>query len=90
VQCGDIGSPGYTTNGPPRLVRIVRNTSGAQVTWHGVEGKRYRVEYRSTLPGVVWLPIGELIAPHSLPTMTDPTAIAGQRFYRVVEVMELP
>jgi hypothetical protein len=87
VECGDIGSPGYTTNGPPRLVSVTFEAPGARLTWHGIEGRRYRLESNGTVGPAGWQPVGEITAADSLPALTDPSAArTGQRFYRVVEL----
>jgi len=87
LECGDIGSPGYTANGPPRLVSIAKDAVGAYITWHAVKGKTYRLEYNPVLQASGWMSLGDMVAANSLPMKTDPSATgAGQRFYRVVQL----
>jgi len=82
--CGDIGSPGYTTNPPPRIVSISRDTAGARVKWRGVESAAYRLEYSATLPTTLWNLVDEIMATNALPTLIDPGGLnAGNRFYRI-------
>jgi len=83
-ECGDIGSPGYTTNPPPRFVSIVSNPAGTNLKWRGVEGANYRIEYSPTPQTNVWNWLGDTTATNALPTMTDDSAPeANQRFYRI-------
>jgi hypothetical protein len=87
LQCGDIGSPGYTMNPPPRLVSIARDAAGGNVKWRGIEGAPYRLEYSTTLASNQWSSLGNTTATNSLPTMTDPSATnSSRRFYRVLQL----
>ena len=84
LQCGDIGSPGYTTNPPPRFIRLAREADGAHLQWRGVEGKTYQLECNATPQAGGWTVLGAVTAINALPAMTDSGATnAGQRFYRV-------
>jgi len=86
-SCGDVGSPGYITNPPPRLISILRETAGTSVKWRAIEGVTYELEYRPTLDGSNWVPIGSMMATNSLPVIVDPTASdASQRFYRIRQI----
>jgi hypothetical protein len=86
-QCGDIGSPGYTTNPPPRVVSISKEPDGAHVKWRAVEGKTYALEYNSVPRGTGWTELGNATATNSLPWISDPGALhATQRFYRVEQL----
>jgi hypothetical protein len=87
AECGDIGSPGYTTNGPPRLASIDRDPLGVHLTWHGVEGRTYRVEYNNAVQTTGWLSLGQVMATNSLPTRTDSSVSEwSRRFYRVLDL----
>ena len=84
LQCGDIGSPGYTANPPPRVVSLALEGDGAHVRWRGVEGATYQLEYNATPQTKGWSPLGRTTATNALPTLTDPGASqASRRFYRV-------
>lgn len=89
--CDDIGSPGYAQSGPrtsepPLFVSIVLNQSGVEVTWRAVQGRLYRLEYRSAWQGGGWSLVEELVAQTAMPTARDLSAgRSTQRFYRVVE-----
>jgi hypothetical protein len=85
--CGDIGSPGYTSNGPPRMVSIHREPSGeTRITWFAIQGKTYRLEWSAVPQGAVWNSLGEFTATSSLLTRTQYLADVDQRFYRAVQV----
>jgi len=92
AHCGDIGSPGYTTNPPPRLVSVEKGPHGAELKWRAVEGRTYQVEYSSMPRSANWSSLGNrLTATTSLPTMNDPGAAnASQRFYRIQQIQQQP
>lgn len=46
---GDIGSPGYITNSPPRLVSIIPDASGTTIKWWASVGKTYYLYAFDTL-----------------------------------------
>ena len=82
-ECDDIGSPGYIIN-RPHFVSIQHGAAGANITWRGVAGATYRLEYSATPQTDAWILVGEMTAINTFPRMTDPGAIgASQRFYRV-------
>jgi hypothetical protein len=86
-QCGDIGSPGYTANPPPRLISVARETDGAHVRWRAVEGQIYQLEYNTAAQSTGWVVLGHTTATNSLPAMIDPAALnVSKRFYRVVQM----
>src|SRR5262249_22996046 len=87
--CGDLGSPGYTTNPPARFVSIDHDASGATLKWRAVPGKTYQLEYNSDMPENAdgWNSLGTVTAVDTLPTMRDSgLANSSQRFYRVRQV----
>ena len=85
---GDIGSPGYTTNPPPRLLAVSLDATGVQVRCRVVAGKRYRLSFKNALKDPVWTPLPpELLASGSVLTTHDsPPGGTKTRFYRVEEV----
>ena len=88
-QCDDLGSPGYTTNPPPRLVSVTRDNDGATVKWRAIPGKTYQLEYNPAVSAEMagWNPLGSITAMTALPTIKDPSATnTSQRFYRVREM----
>ncbi len=48
-QCGDLGSPGYTTNPPPRIVGIDRDDGGTTLRWRAVPGATYQLQWKEDL-----------------------------------------
>jgi hypothetical protein len=85
---GDIGSPGYTTNPPPRLLTVTLNATGVEVRCRVVAGKSYRLSSKGTLQDPAWTPRGpELVATGPVLTLPDtPPASSKTRFYRVEEL----
>ena len=87
AECSDIGSPGYTTNPPPRLVSITRAPSVVTLRWRAVEGRTYRLSYKASLGDAIWRELSRHTATNSVQAATDRTAGgAGQRFYIVEEL----
>lgn len=86
-ECGDIGSPGYTANPPPRWVRIARDESGVTLQWHAVEGQTYLVQYKTNLNDLAWTSLSTHAATSFTPAVRDATTGTNlQRFYRVEEL----
>ncbi len=71
------------------LLRVIHTAvnpdQGATLTWSSVPGRKYQVEYRSTLSGAAWNSIsGELEADDTATSFTDPAATNDTpSFYRV-------
>ena len=88
--CGDVGSPGYTRNPPPRFVSIAREANVTHLKWRGVAGKTYRLEYNTEAQTSNWSLLGTMQTTSSLPTWVDAPGAGNvslnQRFYRVVEL----
>jgi hypothetical protein len=86
---GDTGSPGYTTNPPPRLLTASLNAMGVQVRCRVVAGKQYRLSFKNALKETDWTPLGTETASGPVLTFHDaPPGSTQTRFYRVEE--ELP
>jgi len=88
---GDIGSPGYTINPPPRFLQISRGPSEVNIRCRVIEGKSYRLRYSDRLsnamPSSGWAYLGRQPAMNSLITLRDTTAgSATSRFYRLEEL----
>ena len=87
AQCSEVGSPGYTTNPPPRLVSVRHDSLGTHLTWRAVEGKTYRLEANTTWQSSGWSSLGDMVATNSLPGRTDASAARpDRRFYRVLQL----
>jgi hypothetical protein len=86
IECGDIGSPGYTSNPPPRFVSVTRNESGARLRWRAIQETRYQIMYRTSLANN-WATLGFMTATGSLAEIFDSGARnSASRFYQVIEV----
>lgn len=85
---GDIGSPGYTANPPPRLLSVARDGPVVRVRCRVVAGKCYALQYKNSLSDPEWLPVGGgWTATGSILTLEDSDAgMAPSRFYRVEEL----
>lgn len=87
LYCGDVGSPGYISNPPPRFVRITQRAEGTSVTWRANEMSTYQLGYKTALNSGPWLSAGSVTATGALATLIDPSSTnAPQRFYRVSRV----
>jgi len=86
ATCGDVGSPGYTENSPPRLLSISKAASGVMLRWSAIIGRTYRLNCRSQFDGGSWSLLSLHEATGSIVTVSDPGANTSQRFYMVEEV----
>jgi len=58
---------------------------GPTLSWPYVPGYNYQVQYKNNLSDSTWQPIGGTVNNNgNQASLTDPTALSGQRFYRVV------
>jgi len=86
VQCGDIGSPGFTHESPPQIIAIEKLSDGALLTWRAVRGFSYRLEYCDILGGQ-WHLLKAVLATDNLPADTDQTlSNSATRFYRIIRL----
>jgi hypothetical protein len=86
AACGDVGSPGFTEDTPPRLLSIRRTEQGMALQWRAIAGRTYRLKRSDQVFGVSWTLVVTHQANASVVSFIDPTAPAGQRFYMVEEV----
>jgi hypothetical protein len=87
VEGGDIGSPGYTANPPPRLLGLSRDALRVNLRCRVVEGKTYQLSWKNALADAVWTPLPSATATGSIITMEDTNAgSALLRFYRLEEL----
>ncbi len=85
-ECGDIGSPGYTSNPPPRFVSITKDASGVALRWRAILGKSYLLKCKSELTERTWTNLRTVTATNWVGGTTDPTpGNAVQRFYLLEE-----
>jgi hypothetical protein len=82
AEGGDIGSPGYTTNPPPRITAIRRLGNESMIRWRAPAGTPCRVEMKDTLAPGPWASIGTFVADCTIMTVTN-SAAGRQRFYRL-------
>jgi len=82
AEGGDIGSPGYTTNPPPRITAIRRVGNDTIIRWRAPAGTLARLEAKDTLAPGFWTPIGSFTATCQIMTTTNSTT-GRQRFYRL-------
>jgi hypothetical protein len=82
AQGSDIGSPGYTTNPPPRITAIQRVGSDTIIRWRAPAGTSCRLEARDTLAPGPWVSFESLVADCTIMTVTN-SAAGRQRFYRL-------
>ena len=82
AQGGDIGSPGYTTNPPPRITAIQHNGAATIVRWKAQPGQSYRIESNTLLANGAWSMVGTFIATNQIMTAIH-SSTGNQRFYRV-------
>jgi hypothetical protein len=87
LETGDVGSPGYTSNPPPRLLGLTRDASEVRLKVRANEGASYHLLYKADLSDPAWTPVRTFTATDSIVWVSDETAAgAGARFYRVEEI----
>jgi hypothetical protein len=70
----------------PIPVPLNFQTSGANLilSWAGVSGQTYQLEYKDNLSAPTWAPIGSPITGNGGPlSATNNVGISGQRFFRL-------
>jgi hypothetical protein len=72
----------------PRMLSVApQGGNGMRVTWTSVVGKRYQLLSTTTLGSPNWSQVGNPVtATQSTTSAVDPTALNGQRFYRVQQL----
>ncbi len=94
ASSGDIGSPGYVTNHPPRTIQprarqILRDAQGLHLTWKAQAGKQYELLGKEVLDTSNWVPLSQHVATNAILTTTDFTATNfPRRFYQLRLVSE--
>ena len=87
VESGDIGSPGYLANPPPRILEIRRGNPILNLKCRVNEGKAYRLEYKSELTAGGWAQRPPFTATNSVIELEDiPSSAAATGFYRLEEL----
>ena len=75
-----------TSAGPeaPVLQPVVLNGTSILLSWRGVAGQNYQVQYRSDLTQGDWQLLTSLTATNTTATASGTITADRQRFYRVV------
>jgi hypothetical protein len=74
-----------SANQPPLIQSVAFSRDGAVITWSALNGRNYRLEYKSELSDPNWITLApDVIATGPAASATDKTTAASQRFYRVV------
>ena len=72
---------------PPRMIAVQRDDRELSLTWEGLPGRSYRVQYQQRLTGMEWVRLGDDVTSSAdgIASTVDTTpGEATQRFYRVV------
>src|SRR5687768_13763418 len=81
---GDVGSPGYTTNPPPRIIGIARDAAGIGLRCRVSEGGRYGLVGKNALTEPAWTSLETRVATNSIITLWDTNSgSVPARFYRL-------
>ena len=83
---GDIGSPGYTANPPPRFLSVT--CAGGELVLRGrvIEGKQYALLGKTNLLDAAWVTLGSYSTNDSVLTISQPSSQIGPRFFLLKEL----
>jgi hypothetical protein len=84
AECGDVGSPGYLTNPPPRFVTISREGTATTLRWRAIVGRTYQLSWKEELAAAGWTVFNSRTAEDWVETAID-VGNASQRFYLIEE-----
>lgn len=72
----------------PRITQLSLANGGVAITWAGLPGKVYRVQFKTRMTDPEWADLdGDVTARDTTASKTDATAGSGpERFYRVVKL----
>jgi hypothetical protein len=72
----------------PRITQLTMSDGGAAITWSGLPGKVYRVQFKTRMNDPEWADLdGDVTARDTTASKTDATAgRESHRFYRVVKL----
>jgi len=72
---------------PPVIESVVLSQGSFAMTWSAMQGKTYRVQFKSDLGNATWTELpDDVIASGSIAGKTDASSSSTQRYYRVVLV----
>lgn len=87
AELGDVGSPGYTSNPPPRICSLVTGAGETILECRVVSGRTYRLDFTPTLSEPAWQTVGTYGATNCILRIPDAfTGGALARFYRLEEI----
>jgi uncharacterized repeat protein (TIGR01451 family) len=67
----------------PNIVSIAQNGANVTISFTTITGPTYTLEYKNSFSDAQWTPAGSAPGTGSTVSITDPTATATTRFYRV-------
>jgi hypothetical protein len=82
----DIGSPGYTTNPPPRFTAVIPGESGPSARCRVTEGKTYDLQFKTYFTDSDWVTLESYFAQDfiiTIPLQFD--SEVGERFFQLRE-----
>jgi hypothetical protein len=82
---GDLGSPGYLTNPPPRFVRTTMEPAGARLRCRVTQGKSYALQGKTQITEPTWANLRTFAATNFVMTLIEP-ASGFSRFYLLKEL----
>ena len=69
----------------PALGLVVPHTNASSISWSAATNLHYQAQYTTNLVPVNWINLGgELLGTGGTMTVTDPSPVSSQRFYRVL------
>lgn len=84
-MAGDIGSPGYLTNPPPRFVCTYQELAGTVLRCRVTQGKTYSLQARGQIMDPTWVPLRTFSATNFVMTLTE-APNGSSRFFLLKEV----
>ena len=83
---GDIGSPGYTGNPPPRFLSVTCAVAELVLRGRVIEGKQYALLGKINLLDAAWVTLGIYSAIDSVLTISQLSSPIGPRFFLLKEL----
>jgi hypothetical protein len=87
VNGGDVGSPGYIDNPPPRFLSLTWSEEQVVLKCRAVEGKTYALRSKTRLGDPYWGTVGIYSSDNAVLTITfAPDNTAAQEFFLLEEI----
>jgi hypothetical protein len=87
AESGDIGSPGYLANPPPRILQIRHDNPVVNLKCRVNENRTYRLAHKTELTSIDWAQGPAFTATNSIIELQDiPSAEAATGFYLLEEL----